>query len=122
MDLLFAYHLDKLFLLFKPSETLALIIRQRYDTFPFCAKNFLVLFYYISSLFGFLYLLSKLVLVFHIHNIDNDHGLFQLLFDFVLVKTLCLLAVFRVSLQIKTKNTRYAKNLKHSLQTKMQHD
>ena len=26
--------------------------------FPFCAKNFLVLFYYISSLFGFLYFLS----------------------------------------------------------------
>ena len=79
MDLLFAYHLDKLFLLFKPSETLALIIRQRYDTFPFCEKNFFVLFYYISSLFGFLYFLSKLVLVFHIHNIDNDYGTYQLL-------------------------------------------
>ena len=28
--------------------------------FPFCAKNFLVLLYYISSLFGFLYFLSWL--------------------------------------------------------------
>ena len=44
----------------------------------------------------------------------------QMLFDFIFVKRLCLLAVFRVSPLLKRKNNRYTKNIKHSLQTKMQ--
>ena len=44
MDLTLAYHLAKLFFLFKALEKLALIICHRYDALPFCAKDFLVLF------------------------------------------------------------------------------
>ena len=44
---------------------------------------------------------------------------YQLLFDFIFVKMLCLLAVFRFSPHLKTKNDCYTINLKHLLQTKM---
>ena len=93
--------------------------------FPFCAKNFLVLFYYISSLFGFLYFL-----VFHLHNIVNGYGFYQLLFDFILVKVLCLLAVSSLLrcfvftaknkklMHFKISLTNKIKKLKHLLQTK----
>ena len=43
----------------------------------------------------------------------------QILTDFIFVKKLCHLAVFRVSPQLETKNNRYTINLKHPLQTKM---
>ena len=119
MDLQFAYHLSKLFLLFEAFESFALIIHHRYHTFSFCARNFLVLLYHISSLFVFLYFPSQLVQFFYFDGVVNSYRLYQLLFDLILVKMLCLLAVLRVSPQLNIKNNRYTKNLKHSLQTKM---
>ena len=66
MDLPLAYSLDKLFLLFKALEKLALMTCHRYDSLPFCAKDFLVLFYYVCCVIRFLYFLSQLASLNHL--------------------------------------------------------
>ena len=119
VDLQFFYHLYKLFLLLEAFENLPLMKRNRYDALPFYAKNLLILFYYISNIFGFLYSLSALVQFFYFNGVVYCYGLCQLLFDCIFVKTLSLFAVFRVSPQLKAKNNRYTIYLKHPLQTNM---
>ena len=54
MDLPLAYHLYKLFLLFKVLEKLTLTVCHGYNALPFCAKDFVVLFYHVCCVFKFL--------------------------------------------------------------------
>ena len=115
MVLLWIFNFPKLFLLLEVFKNLPLMKRNQYNALPFYAKNLLVLFYYIGSIFGFLYPLSSLFQFFYFNGVVCRYGFNQLLFDFIFVKTLCLLAVFRVSPQLKTKNNRYIINLKHPL-------
>ena len=100
-------------------KNFALMKCNRYNALPSCRKNLLILFYYIDSIFGFFYSLSSLVYFFYFDDVVYRYGLYQLLFDFIFVKTLCLFAIFRVSLQLKTKKPHYTINPKHPLQTKM---
>ena len=112
MDLQLPYHLYKLFLLFEAFQSFALIIRHRYDTFPFCAKNFLALFYYINTSSAFCTFSVSSFSFFCFNGVVNSYGLYQLPFDYILVKTFCLLAVFRVSPQLKLKTTAIPKKSK----------
>ena len=73
MDLPSAYHFDKPSLLFKALEKLALIICHGYDILPFCAKDFVVLFYYGCCVFRFLYFLSQLVQVINLDSVVNEY-------------------------------------------------
>ena len=122
VNLQLPYHFYKLLFLLEVLKNLPLLKRDCDNALPFCMKNFLVFFYDISSFFGFLYSLSSLVKLFYFDDVVDCYLLYQLLFDFIFVKTLCLLAFFRVSPQLKKKinNNHHTINLKHLLQTKMQ--
>ena len=119
MNFKLSYHFYKLLFLLEAFKNLPLMKHDCDDTLPFCTKNFLVFFYDISSIFGFLYSLRSLVKFFYFNGVGGRYRLYQLLFDFIFVKTLCILAVFRVSPQLKTKNPHYTINLIHLLQTKV---
>ena len=97
MDLQLAYHLYKPFLLLEVLENFVFMIGYRYDALLFCAKDFLVLFYYACCVFEFLYSLSKLVQLFRFDGIVDRSTIYQLLFNFVFIETLYLLGVFRTS-------------------------
>ena len=105
MNLQFSYHPHELLFLFEAFKNLPLMKRDLDDALPFCPKNFLTLFYDASSFYGFLYSLSSLVKFFYFDGVVDGYGLYQLLFDFIFVKALRLLAVFRVFPQLKTKIT-----------------
>ena len=120
VNLQLSYHLYELLFFFEAFKNLPLVKCNCNDALPFCLKNFLILFYDISSIFRLLYSLSSLIQFFYFDDIVYRYGLYQLLFYFVFVKTFHLFVGFRVSPPLKTKNNHYTIYLKHPLQTKMQ--
>ena len=58
VDLQLSYHLHELLFPLEAFKNFSLVKRDRDDALPFRAKDFLMLFYDISSIFGFLYSLS----------------------------------------------------------------
>ena len=105
VHLVFAYQFCKLFLFSKPTKHFPLMVRYRYNTLPFCAKNFLIFFYDGSSIFRFLYFVSFLVQLFCFSRVIVNDKIYKLLFDFFFSDSSCPLGVFRTSPQLKTKIT-----------------
>ena len=102
----------------KVAKHFCLMIRYGFNVLTFCAKNFFILFDYVSCIFGFFCFIGVLVLFFCFNRVIVIEEIYQLLFYIFFFKTLYLPAVFRVFPHLKTKNKRYTINLKHPLQTK----
>ena len=103
---------------------------KRFKTFPWLNAIDMMAFLFVRRICSCSFIISAAFWVSLLSQLDrlvllvrrcvDCYGVSQLLFDFIFVKTLCLLAVFRVSPQLKTKNNRYIINLKYPLQTKIQ--
>ena len=113
-----AHQRHKLFLFTKLTEHSPLMIGNGYNTFPFCAEDFLVLLYNIYPVLRFFHFLSFLIKFFCFNCVVFHERIYQLLFHFLFVDSLCLLNGFKTFLPLETENNQYTINLKHPLQTK----
>ena len=108
-------HQHKLFLLPKPTGHFLLLIRDSDYTLLFHGKDFFILLNDISGIFGFIHFLGSFVQLFCFDCVIIRERIYQLLFYFFFVESLCLLDVYR-AFQLKTKNNQCTINLKHPLQ------
>ena len=102
-----AHQRHKLFLFTKPSEHSPLMIGNGYNTFPFCAEDFLVLFCNIYPVLRFFHFLSFLIKFFCFNCVVFHERIYQVLFHFYFIESLRLLKGFKTFLPLKTENNQY---------------
>ena len=106
------------FFLTKAAKHFPLMVRNRYNTFPFHTTCFFILLNDISSILGFIYFPGSFVQLFCFNCVIVDKRIYHQFFHFFFVESFRLFSIFQTFSQLRTKIYKYTINPKNSLQTK----